>query len=41
MDEQYFIEFKSQLRKMQKEGFIKRIGPAKGGYWKVENEKNI
>lgn len=35
MDEQYFIEFISQLRKMQKEGFIKRIGPAKGGYWKV------
>jgi len=29
MNEQQDIEFKSQLRKFQKEGIIKRIGPAK------------
>lgn len=25
----------SQLRKLQKDGIIKRIGPAKGGHWEV------
>ena len=35
MNEQHNIELKSQLCKFQKEGIIKRIGPAKGGYWEV------
>ena len=26
---------KYHLKKMQKKGIIKRIGPAKGGYWEV------
>ena len=26
------------LQKMQKEGKINRIGPAKGGYWKIAEE---
>jgi len=30
MNERQDIEFKSQLRKLQKEGIIKRIGNAKG-----------
>jgi predicted HTH transcriptional regulator len=36
MDEQQNIEFNSQIRKLQKEGIIKRIGPAKGGHWEVK-----
>lgn len=35
MDEQQYIEFKSQLRKLQKEGIIKRIAPVKSGHWEV------
>jgi|GEM_PF-657427 len=35
MNEQQDIEFKSQLRKLQKEGIIKRIGSDKGGHWEV------
>ena len=29
---------KYQLNKMKKEGIIQRIGPAKGGYWKIIKE---
>ncbi|HOO18855.1 MAG TPA: hypothetical protein PK296_01550 [Paludibacteraceae bacterium] len=35
MNEQQNIEFKLQLHKFLKEGIIKRIGPAKGGYWEA------
>ena len=35
LNEQQDIEFKLQLRKLQKEGIIKHIGPAKGGHWEI------
>ncbi|OQC58649.1 MAG: hypothetical protein BWX51_01882 [Bacteroidetes bacterium ADurb.Bin012] len=35
MNEQQNIEFKSQPRTLQNEGIIKRIGPAKGGHWRI------
>ncbi len=38
-ESEYTIQ--SQLRKLQKEGIIKRIGPAKGGKWEVVSEGNI
>jgi len=26
------------ISKLKKKGLLKRIGPAKGGYWKVDNQ---
>ncbi len=36
MNERHNIELKSKLGKFQKEGIIKHIGHAKGGYWEVK-----
>lgn len=30
---------KYHLRKLQQQGILKRIWPAKGGYWDIINEK--
>ena len=32
---------KYQLIKLKKEGIIKRIGAARGGYWEIINTKNL
>jgi predicted HTH transcriptional regulator len=29
---------KNNIEKLKKEGILKRVGPAKGGHWKIEKE---
>lgn len=34
------VTIQSRLRKLMKDGLIKRVGPDKGGYWEVIGNKD-
>jgi len=33
-------KIKENIRKLKEKGLLKRVGPAKGGYWKVLEDEN-